>query len=110
MGAKDFCPDFPNLARKTSGPLFVRTFLKQNFFRDDLQKKRSSYDSADVVHHFSKTNHVGRHFCPDIEDFRCFAQISMDFARISMDFARIFTKLKLLGVRLQPLHPHLLHH
>jgi len=32
------------------------------------------------------------------------------FAQISMDFARIFTKSKLLGVRLHPLHPRLLHH
>jgi len=31
------------------------------------------------------------------------------FSRILWDFARIFTISKLLGVQLQPLHPHLLH-
>jgi len=32
-----------------------------------------------------------------------------DFAQISTDFARIFTKAKVFGVRLHPLHPRLLH-
>jgi len=38
-----------------------------------------------------------------------FSQISTDFTRIFRDFAQIFTKSKLWGVRLQPLHPRLLH-
>ena len=38
-----------------------------------------------------------------------FAQILWDFARILWDFARISTKSKLLGVRVHPLHPRLLH-
>jgi len=42
--------------------------------------------------------------------FTDFAQICLDFARIFKVFARIFTKSKLLGVRLHPLHPRLLHH
>jgi len=42
--------------------------------------------------------------------FTDFDQISPDFARISRGFAQIFTKPKLLGVRLHPLRPRLLHH
>jgi len=41
--------------------------------------------------------------------FREFLKVFRDFARILWDFARIFTKSKLLGVRLHPLHPRLLH-
>jgi len=40
-----------------------------------------------------------------VKGFRDFAHISMDFTRILRDFARIFTKSKLLGVHLHPLHP-----
>ena len=53
---------------------------------------------------FPKQIMLGAIFAQILKIFRYFAQISMDFARISMDFARIFTKLKLLGVRLHPLH------
>jgi len=38
-----------------------------------------------------------------------FSQISTEFAWILRDFAWIFTKSKVLGVRLHPLHPRLLH-
>jgi len=41
--------------------------------------------------------------------FAHFAQFSTYFARRLGSFARIFTKLSVLGVRLQPLHPRLLH-
>jgi len=44
------------------------------------------------------------------EVFTDFTQICIDFARMFKDFAQIFNISKLLGVRLHPLHPHLLHH
>jgi len=37
--------------------------------------------------------------------YREFYQVLRDFVRILWGFARIFTKSKLLGVRLHPLHP-----
>ena len=43
------------------------------------------------------------------EGFQRFARILNYFSRILRDFGRISTKPKLLGVRLHPLHPHLLH-
>ena len=69
---------------------------------------------------FLKIKHVGRHFAcvfrefahifgDFVKVFRDFAQISTHFARILRDFVRIFTKSKLLRVRLNPLHPRLLH-
>jgi len=39
-----------------------------------------------------------------------FARIFRDFVQIFRDFARIFDKSKFFGVRIHPLHPHLLHH
>ena len=39
-----------------------------------------------------------------------FARIFRDFAKIFRDFARIFDTSKLLGLRLYPLHPRLLHY
>jgi len=47
---------------------------------------------------FQKSKHIKR-FC---EDFHIFTQISTDFAWI-------FTKSKILGLRLQPLHSRFLH-
>ena len=38
-----------------------------------------------------------------------FAQIFREFQQVIRDFSRIYTKSKLLGVRLHPLHPHLQH-
>ena len=38
-----------------------------------------------------------------------FAKVFTHFAQISTDFTQIFTKSKVLGVRLHPLHPCLLH-
>jgi len=42
--------------------------------------------------------------------YNSFAKVFTHFAQISTDFALIFTKSKLLGVRLHPLHPRLLLH
>jgi len=41
--------------------------------------------------------------------FKEFVEVFRNFARILQDFAWIFTKSKLLGVRLHPLRPCLLH-
>ena len=49
---------------------------------------------ANVGRHFLKSNMLGRHFCPNFH----------------RDFAQIFHKSTLLGVRLHPLQPRLLHH
>jgi len=56
---------------------------------------------------FKKFAQIFRDFAKVFTDF---AQISPDFAQIFRDFARIFIKSKLLGVRLHPLQPRLLHH
>ena len=42
--------------------------------------------------------------------FRDFAQNLKDFAQIFRDFVYVFNKSKLLGVRLHPLYPRLVHH
>ena len=41
--------------------------------------------------------------------FREFSKIVQDFSRIFRDFSRILNKPKLLGVRLHPVYPRLLH-
>jgi len=41
--------------------------------------------------------------------YSSFAKVFTHFAQMSTDFAWIFTKSKFLGVRLNPLHPRLLH-
>jgi len=52
---------------------------------------------------------VVRHSCSYFQGFaqifRDFVKVFRDFAQISTDFFRIFTKSKLLGARLHPLHP-----
>ena len=111
-GAIDFCPNFPNVARKTFGPLFVRRF--------------SHVDR--IGRHFLKSKNIGRHFLHikrrwaqfllvfsrSLARFsgilRRFSQILPRFPRIFRDFARILTKSNILGVHLLPLHPCLLHH
>ena len=100
----------PNLSEKHLDHFLCEHFLKQNFFWDDLQKKRSSYDSADVMHHFFKSNHVGRHFCPDIakvsDILPRFPWIFPGFSGILPDFHQI----KTFGGPLSPPAPRLLHH
>jgi len=102
-GTKDFCPNSPKLARKSSK-------------KSDLQKKQlfmpfwapfsnQSMLGAISAHIFMKFTQIFRDF---VKVFRDFAQISTYFPRILRDFARIFTKSKLLGVRFQ-FHPRLLH-
>jgi len=85
---KGFCPNFPKLDRKNSGPLFVRIFS-----RDDLQKR-----GLHVILHT-----LGAISAPILREF---AQIFMDFVQVLTRFPWIFTKSKPLGLHF---HPRLLH-
>ena len=38
-GAKDFCPNFPKLARKIFEPVFVLIFSHADHSLDDIQKE-----------------------------------------------------------------------
>jgi len=85
-----FSPNFPKLARKafcaTSPYIFSTTKIMKTSFWCNLQKKVFMYFYANFRRHFLKSNNVGPFF------------------------AQIFSKSKLLGMRLQPMHPHLKHH
>jgi len=95
-GAKDFCPNFPRFAKKNFDwtPFFQIETRWAPFFSN--QSRLGSFFA-----------HIFRDFAQISSDF---AKVFTDFVRISTDFARIFTKSELLGVRLHPLHPRLLHH
>jgi len=70
--------------------------------------------SANVVRHIWSQTMLGAIFAQIFRDFTeifgDFVWIFRDFAKIFRDFASVFNKSKLLGGRLHPLHPHLLHH
>jgi len=70
--------------------------------------------AADVDAIFWSQTTLGAIFARIFRDialiFRDFAWIFRNFVQIFRDFARTFDKSKLLGVRLHPLHPRLLHH
>ena len=92
-----FCSDFPKLAEKVFVQLLPLNFLLQRSWRPLFgvtSKKRSSCV-------FMQT--LGAIF---------WSQTTLGdiFTRIFRAFAQIFSKSKLLGLRLQPLHPHLQHH
>ena len=78
LGA-DFCPIFPKHARKTFGPIFVRTFSQADVLLGWTHKTVSSYNSANVRRHFSQI-------------FRDFAKV-FDFAQISTFFSQDFQGL-----------------
>jgi len=82
--ATDFCPNFPKLAQNVVVE-FCRPFLCC-----DLKKMVFTCFSANLGRHFSKSNNVGRHFCPNFQGY-------------CPDFQHI----KTFGVRLRP---RLLHH
>jgi len=86
-GAKEFCPNSPNLPE-----------IKSNII--DLQKKLFRSIRAPC---FFKSKHVGRHFS---SKFQRVCEGSQRFCPDFMGFARIFTKSKFLVMRL---HPRLLH-
>jgi len=83
-GAKNFCPNFPKLARNNFGPLVVGIISHDDCFRDDLQKKVFMF----ILHTSGTISvHIFREF---VQIFRYFAKVFTDFAQISADFARIF--------------------
>ena len=105
-GAKNFCPNFPKLARKIFGPLFVRIFSHEDR----------------IGRHFFKSKHVGRHIfqnkiCRGLflnqktlgaflrvfsKSLPRFSGILRRFSHNLPRFRRIFTKSKLLGVSVHP--------
>jgi len=66
--------------------------IMKNFFWCDLQKKVKCF-SANLGCHFLKSNNAGRNLYSDFKGF-----------------CQDVSKSNLLGVCLQPLHPHLQHH
>ena len=110
-GAKDFCPNFPKLTRK-----LLHNFCQQIFshkdheylFLCDLQEKclHLFFWKPLGVSFWSHTT-LGAIFARVFWDF---AQIFRDFVQIFGNFAQIFDRSNLLGVRLHPLHPRLLHY
>jgi len=87
--AKDFCPKSSKLSRKV-----LCDFCQQIFppYFGVTSKNEFMCFSANVGHHFLKSNNVVRHFCPDFQGF-----------------CPDFNKSKLFGVSFHPLHPRLLH-
>ena len=94
--------------------MFLFAFCPQRSWRPCFcvtSKKILMCFSPTIGRHFLKSNNVGSHFCQDFAQiFRDFARIVRGFAQIFKDFDQIFDKSKLLGLRLNPLHPRLLHH
>ena len=87
-GAKDFCPNFPKLVRKTFGPLFVQMFSHEDCCWDDLKKKSSC--------------NFWRHFYPYFH-WVCdgFHSLCLDVRRFSPDFQGFcpnFHHIKILGM------------
>jgi len=71
-GAKNFCPNFPKLARKVFVRLCLQIFSHEDhedLFWHDLQKKVFRCFSANVRRHVLTLNNVGCHFCPDFQGF-----------------------------------------
>ena len=108
-GVKDFCPNFPKLARNIFGSLFVRIFSHEEHIGRQFPKAKHVWR-----HLFSNQKTLDAIFARIFKELprfsgilRRFSQIFARFPWIFMDFARIFTKSKLLGVCL---HPCLLHH
>ena len=118
-GAKDFCPNFPELSRKAFGQFFVRIFppttqIMKTFLWDHLQKEAFMWLTTRWAPIFQNQttwapifSHIFRQFA---QMFCFFARIFTEFCGIFRDFARIFGKSKFLGERLNPVHPRLLHH
>jgi len=114
-GAKDFFLNFPKLARNIFGPLLVRSFIQEDLQLGWPPKKEKVFMwfCKRWAPFPSNQTHVVRHFCPDFQvftDLQSLSQILPIVTRILQRFCRIFTKSKLLGVRLHPLHPRFLHH
>ena len=113
MGAaKDFCPNFPKLARKVFCATFAYKFsptkIMKTFFRCDLRKLSSYVFLQRLGGSFLKSNKVGRHFYPDGPKFSGIGPrisgILPIFSRILPGFStnHIFFRVRL--------HPRLLQH
>jgi len=89
-GAKDFCPNFPKLARKVFERFLPTTFLPQRTWRsvcDVISKKGLNC----VFLQTSSANNVRRHFCPDFQGFR-FSMILLRFSEVLPEFSGILLK------------------
>ena len=90
-GTKDFCPNFPKLARKNFGPSAVHCMRTE--FRMSSKKTTSSCYFGG---HFLKSKHVGRRFClyfslPRFSGIlRRFSQILPRLSLILPGFSEIF--------------------
>jgi len=134
-GAKDFCSNFPKLARKTPmimtsknnycisshvGLIFVnQSTLHASFLPKFIQTctdfHKRGRKEVNTKLDLQKNDCtlilcailVNSNTYSDFSNvFINFAQVSTYFARILSDFSRFFSKSKVLGVRF---HPHLLH-
>ena len=94
--AKDFGRNFPKLARKNFGPLFVRTFSQAGLLLGWSPKKGLHVILPTLGAIFAQ---IFRNFAKVFTDF---TQDYRDFARNLKKFTRIFNISKLLGVRLYP--------
>ena len=118
-GAKDFCPNFPELTRKKlerkllpkKGSQVRRIFQIKAHFKHTRKEPNKNMTSrkASALWFWMPFLQIQSTYSDFANVFSYFAQISTYFAQILSDFARILTKSKLLGVPLYPLHHCLLH-
>jgi len=98
---KVWCDFWPGISGVSRYPCFWQTiYSHKEPFLVWPPKKGFVCFSANVGHHFLKSNNVGHHFCPDFQVFW------PDFQGFFPDF----NKSKHLGVRFHPLHHRFLHH
>ena len=101
-GVKDFCPNFPKLARKIFGPLFMLIFSQDDRFCDNLQRWLFMWFSTGCVPLFSNQIKLSAIFAcifrEFAQNFTDVAKVFTDFTSLFRDFDRIFTKSKLLGL------------
>ena len=97
---KDCCPDFPKLHQKGLYLIFCKRWTP--FFEGKQRRAPLGTIFAQIFRDLPR-------YLRFVWIFRDFSQNFWDFPHIFRDFSRIFNKSKLLGVRLHPLHPHLLH-
>ena len=101
--AKDFCLNFPKLARNVLVRLLPTNFIMKTFFGIGMTSNIKVFmcfvQTLGAI--FWSQTAFGAIFA---QIFRYFAWNFRDFAQIFRNFTRIFDKSKLLGVRLHPLH------
>ena len=72
LWCKEFCPNFPKLARKVFCETFTYKFSSTRSWTPlfgNLQKKVCMCFYVNLGCHFLKSNNVGRHFYPDFQAF-----------------------------------------